>query len=139
MSYLTRRTILGGLAASAAPLPALAAVTDQGANLHLEGIEDPCEYHRARLVEELEKRTGGNWDIEVNPERGTVFGRRFPALPAIEETPEQKVMSLMRQIADIAKDNGGKLEFSERSEKILLTASELGTEKCHFLLAAFDK
>lgn len=44
-------------------------------------IADPCQYHVERLREELEKRHGKKWLVEVNHERGTVFGWQLSPTP----------------------------------------------------------
>jgi glutamine synthetase type III len=44
--------------------------------------DDLCRFYAERLEEELQKRHGGEWLLEVDHEKMTVFGRRMATLPS---------------------------------------------------------
>lgn len=39
--------------------------------------EDMCGYYAKCLVEAMESRHGGRWEVEINHEKKSIFGRGF--------------------------------------------------------------
>lgn len=55
-------------------VPLAAALTLPGT---AEAEIDLCQFHADGLAAALKAKHGGNWDVTLNPEAGSIFGRRL--------------------------------------------------------------
>lgn len=47
------------------------------ARIEARPIEDVCEYYAGRLASAMTARHGGEWVVEINHEKKSIFGRGF--------------------------------------------------------------